>query len=72
MKKIVVMTLDLPMCVRGATAITDDGKYHICINRHYDLCERKSILKEELEKINGLDIKNSNLYNLGKNQEQAI
>ena len=72
MNNISIMILDLPICISGATAITQDGKYHIYINRCYSLSERNNILKQELEKIDGFNMEDFEELKFDESQAKAI
>lgn len=55
MDNIIITTLELPLCVRGVTALQDCGKYNIYINSRYTVKIRNEILRQELCKVENFD-----------------
>ncbi len=58
-----IKSVELPVSVRGVTAIKD-GTYYIFINSIYDLETKNEILKEELLNIKDFSIEDFEKYKL--------
>lgn len=69
MDNITIRVLELPLSVRGVTAMVDDGSYCIFINSRYSVRIQNEILWQELHNIPDFDFEN--YENLKFEEQQA-